>query len=98
MAAAYRAYYYVRRAAAHLVVVNDGFHIFFVLARRGLTARLPRQMATAALSVDRIIGSGPAATRTATTAAVRLRGVLPVRLRRLLPIGGERETVLVDGE
>ena len=81
-AAAYRGYYYVRRAAAHLVVINDGFHIpLRHLQRRGLGLHiLHRQVAAAAaLGVDRIEvrrRPAPRRERLLHVAAIRLRGRL----------------------
>ncbi len=91
-AATYRGYYYVRRATAHLVVINDGFHIpLRHLQRRGLGLHiLHRQVAAAAaLGVDRIevlAGRRREENGYYTWPRFGFEGVLPARLRRMLPI------------
>lgn len=91
-AAAYRAYYYVRRAAQRLVTFNDGFHILLHRLRgRGLgLCMFHRQaMAAAALGVDHIeLVAGRRADENGYYTWPRLGfdGLLPARLRSMLPV------------
>jgi hypothetical protein len=101
-AATYRGYYYVRRAATHLVVINDGFHIpLHRLQRRGLgLCILHRQVAAAAaLRVDRIevvAGRRRGENGYYTWPRFGFEGVLPARLRRMLPLGLRKATTILD--
>jgi hypothetical protein len=90
--AAYRGYFYVRRAAGHLVVINDGFHIpLRHLQRRGLGLHVvQRQVAVAAaLGVARIellAGRRREENGYYTWPRFGFEGVLPALLRRMLPV------------
>ena len=100
--AAYRGYYYVRRAMAHLVVMNDGFQIpLRRLQRRGLGLHiLHRQVAAAAaLGVDRIevlAGRRREENGYYTWPRFGFEGVLPARLRRMLPIDLRSAKTVLD--
>jgi hypothetical protein len=100
--ASYRAYYYVRRVAERLVMVNDGFHILLrCLQGRGLGLCIfhRQAMAAAALGVDRIeLVAGRRADENGYYTWPRLgfEGVLPARLRHILPVGLERARTVLD--
>ena len=100
--AAYRGYYYVRRAASGLVVVNDGFRI----ARRDLQRRglglcvFGRQVAAAAaLGIDRIeVVAGRSGDENGyyTWPRFGFEGVLPPDVQRVLPIGLQDAKTVLD--
>jgi hypothetical protein len=101
-AAAYRAYYYVRRNAAQLAVVNDGFCIAIRgLQRCGLGLRIfLRQFAAAvALQVARITvvaGRRHDENGYYTWPRFGFEALLPARLRRMLPIGLKHACTVLD--
>jgi hypothetical protein len=102
VAAAYRAYYYVRRAEAQLVLANDGFHVHL----RGWQGRgfglhvFHRQVASAsALGIHRIetvAGRRRDENGYYTWPRFGFESILPARLRRILPIGLEHARTVLD--
>lgn len=101
-AAAYRAHYYVRRSAAQIVVINDGFHIPLRNLRRhgfGLCVFHRQVAAAAAMGVDRIelvAGRRHDENGYYTWPRFGFEGVLPARLRRMLPIGLSGARTVLD--
>jgi hypothetical protein len=100
--AAYRAYYYVRRTARRLVIINDGFQILLRKLRgRGLGLRVFRRQvaAASALSVDRIeLVAGRRRDENGYYSWPRFGfdGVLPRSLRRTLPAGLDHARTVLD--
>jgi hypothetical protein len=93
LAAAYRGHFYVRRMAARLVLLNDGFHIRLRRSQgRGLGLRVFRRQVAgaAALGIDSIQAT---ASRRGdengyyTWPRFGFDGAMPARLRRDLPSG-----------
>jgi hypothetical protein len=97
-----RAYYYVRRSEAQLVMINDGFQILcHAMRRHGLGRRIfQRQVATAAaLGIARIeLVAGRHCDEHGYYCWPRFgfEGRLPGRLRRMLPIGLEHASTVLD--
>jgi hypothetical protein len=102
IAAAYRAYYCVRREASQPVLINDGFHIHARgLQRRGFGSHvfLRQAMNAAALGIARIeLVAGRRADENGYYTWPRLGfdGVLPDALREQLPIGVEDARTVLD--
>lgn len=101
-AAAYRAHYYVLRAAEQLALINDGFHIHLrAMQGGGLGLRVfHRQVANAsALGIRRIeaiAGRRHDENGYYTWPRFGFDGDLPIRLRRKLPLGMEGAKTVLD--
>jgi hypothetical protein len=101
-AAAYRGFFYLRRAKQHLVLLNDGFHISVAhLQRRGLGLYIVQRQvaAAAALGIDRIevlAGRRRHENGYYTWPRFGFEGRLPARLRRTLPIELQDAATLLD--
>jgi hypothetical protein len=101
-AAAYRAYFYVRRADGRIIVINDGFHVLLRhLRRRGIGLRIFRRqvIGSASLGVNRIeVVAGRRADENGyyTWPRFGFDGALPARLRRALPLGLQNARTVLD--
>lgn len=101
-AAAYRAYYYIRRTGQQLAMINDGSCIAIRSLQHcglGLRIFLRQAAAAAALRVARIrvvAGRRHDENGYYTWPRFGFEATLPARLRRMLPIGLDRARTVLD--
>jgi hypothetical protein len=95
-------YYYLYRAKAAIVLLNDGFRINMrAMRRRGLGLQMfHRQTRNAAAlgvaRIDTVAGRGPDENGYYTWPRYGSQGILPAPIRRLLPGGLEQSRTILD--